>query len=265
MKANKYNLSLMIGIVPLYIVTSSHFIATLATKNRIVYGIAIIILAVILIGIVKKLWNTPGSITKHKDLVLMEDLSQKQEKQVYKSDYYDPYDLVYRPIEIYSSMWEPKDKPINIVISNKAINNHSKEYIEILINREWIKFKTMSTPKIILALFIPLTLVLNGLIFIFGNRDFLGEKIGYGMGDFILPFVALFLLIGILVGWNKYNSYMEFNLDKKLLNDYSVDEVVQFVKENEKEEGGKQKEKSEKINEVYAAQRINKLMKMKEA
>lgn len=265
MKPNKYNLTLFFGIVPLYIFTLIHLMGSITNINRIAYSLILVISVFLLFEIVKRVWRTPGSISKHKKLELLEKLSNKQHIQVYKSDYYDDYDLVYRPIEIYSSMWEPKDEVTKIVLSNKTINVHSKEYIKILIDREWNKFTSLATPKIILSLFIPLMLVFNGLIFIFGHRSFLGDWIGYGMSDFIMPFVSLLLLVIVLIGWNKYNSTMEFKLDKKLLDDYSVDEVVRFVKENEKEEGGKQKEKSKQINEMYAQQRINKLIKMKEA
>lgn len=246
-----FTICAVVSIVNFYLVTSQYsVILSLGT---------VLFFAYISYLFIRRLWSPYGDMSKHQSPIFIE----KSERPVggairlFKSSYYDRYESVYKPIEIFS-----ENDELIAVLGSKYQRTHNQKSINMLIDREIIKYNAHTHLKSFTGLLIPVLSVINLAIVFVRN---IGEyRLNWGslIADFFIPFIFLCAFIGVLLLWNKYHTHLEHSIDKALTTYYSVDDVCDFIEEIEKEEGGYEKEKYIGFNRMHMLKRVNKLKRM---
>lgn len=251
-------LLLISTFVLISVVTIINITMLLVEINIILTMLTALLLFYLAFLMVKKMMNPNGKLDKHKKMKFLMKVEKPYGKnvEIYCSDYYDQYESIYKPIEIFGVGNQTK-----VVISEKYHKNHDSSSIDMLIDREILKHNSSYQSKSFSFLVIPILIIVNIMIFFIKNISIYRSTWGTLITDFLIPFGFLISYISILLLWNKYHSYLDQYLDSKLIMYYDVEDVCRFIEETEKEEGGYEKEKYSSFNKMHMLKRINKIKK----
>lgn len=259
MKINKFNLIPILGIIPLFIVMNLLILA-LVWNNKILFYCLLLIFVFLNYKIFFKFVYMPKGKGYYQNLTKIDWENQcKIDIPLFSSSDFDKYDFITRTVEVFSPLIVKKEDDIKVVISEKLLNNEKKIFNDIAITREVIKYKTMSHIKILLRLIIPLLIVINFILLIIFKKINLYNYFSSFIINFIAPFILLMLFILNLVSWNIYLSKEEQKIDTMLLEFFSVEEIISYIKRLEEIEGRDEKEKYKSFSEHYLNQRIKNL------
>lgn len=259
MKMNINNLLMIIGIVPMFIMMSIMILLTV--KSVLWFYTLLLIFLLANLWLIKKQLYIPRKLKDYGEIKKVEINLPVNGFEVFGSEGLELYDFLNRTVEVYSPLFNSKESKTKLIISEKKLNAYPTSFTKVALVRSYIQHKEMSTVKIVLRLVCPLLLAVNIALYIIWKDIGVSKYLSPFFVNMALPLILVILFLLHLHSWNKYISANEQQIDKALLQYFTVEEVVSYIREIERIEGRNEKDKSKSLNGYYSQQRINKIMK----
>lgn len=259
MKLNKNNIVLILGLFPVFILFNI-LILNFIPQNSVWFIVMLIMFMLINFFGIKKMRELPRKKEKYGALRKLElELPKEIKLDVYSSEKLGKYHMKSKLAEIYSPLILKGNNNNKIVISELLLKQDNL-FQKITITREYLRQKTLSTIKMIIFLIMPVLLgmsIVLGLIMWYNNNN--DPSMNPFLYSFYMPLLYTIAFLVHVFFWDRFLSREEHKIDKLLLNYFSAEEVISFMKKSEQLEGKGESEKQGKINDYHMNQRINKL------
>lgn len=263
MKINRFNLAMILGILPLFSLMSILILKLVYTNTWLYYGLFAILLW-LNYKIVKKFWTMPKRSSQYGGLERLEiELPVLIGMDIYTSRDFDTYKFLNRHVELYSPLIITENNNLKLIISEDMYRSSDIDFCKVALTREYLKFKDKSTVKIVLRLIMPILIVINIILLMVDKQVKFSDYFNPFIYNFLMPFTGVIIFLITLLTWNNYISANEQKIDKILLNFFTVEQTVSYIEMIEGIEGSGEKDKYKTFNEHYAKQRIDKLKKAK--
>lgn len=216
------------------------------------------------LGLVKKFWWLPkpektyGEMEAY-DLPLPVDLNIR----TYLCPAMDRYDFLKRNVELISPLWRRGGEDFKIALSPAFVRKQGDRLMQIAVMREVIRYRQGVQIKTSLGLLTPALAILSlaEAYFALGWNRIYPVLAGYG--NFFGPVLAAVVAVGLVLGWNRMVSRMDYRVDDELKRYFPKEEVAAFIKKWDElmlpDEPELINEKSRQLELFYIRQRIERL------
>lgn len=262
MRLHSRNWCYLIGTVPF--VWAITFFSCMLTEQKILKVLIAAAGVGVSLGLIKKFWWLPKPEKTYGELEAYDlPFPIALNIRTYLCPNMDQYSFLKRNVELISPLWRRGDEDFKIALSPEFVRKQGDRLMQIAVMREIIRYRQGAQVKTSLGLLTPvLTLVsLAEAYFALGWNRIYPVMAGYG--NFFGPVLIAIVAVGLVLGWNRMVSQIDYRVDDELKQYFSKEEIAAFIKKWDElmlpDEPELINEKSRQLELFYIRQRIERL------